>query len=307
MAETDYSRYIITRPLYDATEFDATTRRIPPMTFISNRQIPGAATVLEVGWVSGMEPNPSVYEHTHDCDEIIIHWGTDHETPQDLGGEIEFYIGGQPITVNTTSAIFIPKGTRHGPVTSKNIRRPHLQMTLTLGTGDVATARKGLIVPRRELPRKTDRFDYEQYVVRSPMRETGTIFKRGRQAPTMTYMSSIQVNKARCYIEFGWIWDEVEPSIGEMRHNEHDEIVLHMGSDPDNPEDLGGEMVMGIDGKLMKLNTSYAVFIPRGVRHGPNIFKGGVRKPYIQMAIMLGAGTYAEGWADSFFEKAGEQ
>ena len=303
MAETSYDRFIVTKPLYDATGFEPAARRVPPMTFISNRQIPAVTTVLEASWVKGTGPNPRVYEHTHDFDEIVIHWGADHETPQDLGGEVEFYIGGQPITVNTTSAFFIPKGTRHGPVTVKSIRRPHLQMTLSLGTGDITAARKGIIVPQRDLPRKTDKFDYEQYVVRSPMRETGEIFTRGRQAPTMTYMSSIQVNKANCYIEFGWIWDEVEPSIGEMRHKEHDEIVLHMGSDPDHPEDLGGEMVMGMDGKLRMLNTSYAAFIPRGVRHGPNIFKGGVRKPYIEMAIMLGAGTYAEGWADSFFEQ----
>jgi len=303
MAAKDYGRYIITKPLYDGTGFERTQRRIPPMTFISNQQIPGVNNVLEVGWVSGIEPSPRVYEHTHKFDEIIIHWGTDPEAPQELGGEIEFYIGGQPVTVNTTTAFFIPKGVRHGPVTSKNIRRPHLQMTLTLGTGEIADARRGLIVPRRELPRKSDKFDYEQCVVRSPLRETGGIFKRGRQAPTMTYMSRLQVNKANCYIEFGWIWDEVEPSIGEMRHKEHDEIVLHMGSDPVHPEDLGGEMVMGMNGKLFTLNNSYAAFIPRGVRHGPNIFKGGVRKPYIEMAIMLGAGTYAEGWADSFFEK----
>ena len=309
--EMDYKHYVVRRPIYDDTGYDPgrgtgyINRQVPPMTFVSNRQVPGANNYVELGWITGMpEPNPGVFEHIHNYDQIIIHWGGNAETPQDLGGEIEYYIGGQPVTFNTTTAMFIPKGTPHGPVTWKNFRFPHILMTMTIGTGEAAEARSGVFTGQQgKLPQKKDNFDFEQYVVRSPMREAGLgVYKRGRQAPTMTYMSSIQVNKAKCYIEFGWIWDEVEPSIPEMRHNKYDEIVLHIGSDPNNPEDLGADLEMGIGGQLMSFNTSCALFVPKGLRHGPNNFKA-VRKSYIEMAIMLGSGTWAEGWADSFFER----
>lgn len=308
MAENDYLQYVIRRPAYEPLPAGSTVanRQNPPMTFVSNRQTPAANYYVELGWIRGMpEPNPAVSEHVHDFDQIIIHWGGHADTPQDLGGEIEFYIGGQPITFNTTTALFIPKGTPHGPVTWKKFRFPHIQMVMTLGTGDAALARNNgsIFQPQKALPVKKDSFDYEQYAVRSPMREAGLgVYKKGRQAPTMTYMSSIQVNLAKCYIEFGWIWGEVEPSIPEMRHNKYDEIVLHIGSDPDHPEDLGADLQMGIDGHLLSFDTSCALFIPKGLRHGPNIFKS-AQKPYIEMAIMIGPGTWAEGWADSFFER----
>jgi hypothetical protein len=311
MTDTDYLKYVVRKPTYEHTEYGTekvktVNRQSPPMTFISDRQIPGVNYCVELGWTRGIpEPNPDVYEHVHEFDQIMLYWGGDIDTPQDLGGEIEFYIGGQPIVFNTTTAMFIPKGTPHGPVTWRQFRFPHVEMTITIGTGDVVIARgsNSLTVTGKGQPRKTDNFDYEQYVVRSPMREAGLgVYQKGRQAPTMTYMSSTQVNKAKCYIEFGWIWGEVEPSIPEMRHNKYDEIVLHIGNDPDNPEDLGANLEMGLDGHLMSFDTSCALFVPKGLRHGPNNFRD-VKKPYIEMAIMLGAGTWAEGWADSFFER----
>ncbi len=141
---------------------------------------------------------------------------------------------------------------------------------------------------------------YEKYVVRKPIYESGPGFKN-RQSPTMTFMSRPQINIAKCYLEFGWIWDIVEPGIPEMRHEKYDEIVLHIGGDPDDPEDLGADMEFGLGGDLLSFNRSYGIFIPKGLRHGPLKWKE-VRKPHIEMAIMLGAGTYSEGWADSFLE-----
>ncbi len=38
-----------------------------------------------------------------------------------------------------------------------------------------------------------------------------------------------------------------------------------------------------------------AMYIPKGMMHGPLIWHE-VRRPHIEMAIMLGAGTLKEGW-----------
>ena len=148
-------------------------------------------------------------------------------------------------------------------------------------------------------------FDYEQYVIRSPMREAGGNFLSGRQSPTMTYMSRTQINVANYYIEFGWIWGLVKPGIPEMAHKKFDEIVLHIGGDPENPEDLGGRMEFGMGGDMLQFDTSYGMYIPRGLRHGPLNWHE-VKKPFIEMAIMLDCGTMAEGWGDSFFTPPGQ-
>lgn len=302
MTQSKYERYAVRKPLYEAGP-GVKKRQSPTMTFMSSRQVPEANYYIELGWIYDIpEPNPHIHEHVHDFDEIVLHWGGNPEIPQVLGGEIEFYIGGQPITFNTTTGIFIPKGTPHGPLTWKKFQFPHIEMAMMLGTGDPTKGwgKSGIREPKKTLPQKTTKFDYEQYVVRSPMREAGgTKIKTGRQRPTMTYISRTQINIANYYIEFGWIFDVVEPPINEMVHNTFDEIVMHIGGDPQNPEELGADMDFSLGGELLSFDTSYAMFIPKGLRHGPLVWKK-VRKPHIEMAIMLGAGTLQEGWSNAF-------
>jgi hypothetical protein len=89
------------------------------------------------------DPNPHIDEHTHDFDEIVIHLGTDPANPEDLGGEIEICIGGEPFLIKNTSAIYIPKGLKHGPLNWKKFEKPHLELTIMIGAGTLAEADPG--------------------------------------------------------------------------------------------------------------------------------------------------------------------
>ena len=281
-------------------------RQSPTMTLMSNELVKDVPYYIELGWIYDI-PEPHIFEHTLDYDRIILHWGGDYETPQDLGATIEYNIGGQPIEFNTTTGMFIPKGTSVGPVTWKNFKRPHVMMNFILGSGDPAVWAKNSDVrtPKSTVPQKKDKFDYEQYVVRSPMRQAGQPAQAPfRQQPTMTYMSRDQITIANYYIEFGWIWDIVKPDLPKMRHDKWDEIVLHIGGDPENPEDLGADMCFGMGEDMIEFNTTYGMWIPKGLNHGPLTWQE-VRKPHIEMAIMIGAGTVEEGWQDSFFWSTG--
>jgi quercetin dioxygenase-like cupin family protein len=306
MPKINYEKYLVRKPLYEA--FGGTkNRQSPTMTMMSNKQVPGANYYMEPGWIYGIpDPNPSLHEHAHAYDEIVMHLGGNYKTPQVLGGEVEFYVGGQPITFNTTTALYIPKGTPHGPVTWKKFQFPHLQMAIMCGTGSAGEAweESGIHTSKSKLPVKTKDFDYEQYVVRSPMREAGAEFTAGRTSPTMTYMSGVQVPGVKYYIEYGWTFGMPVSKIAgagmpEMAHKNYDEIVLHLGGDPDNPEDLGGEVEFYVGGQPITFNTTSALFIPHGLKHGPIRLKE-YRKPHMVIAIMCGAGTLKEGWGDSF-------
>jgi hypothetical protein len=302
MASSKWERYAVRKPIYEAGP-GVKNRQSPTMTFLSSQQVPEANYYIELGWIYGLpDPNPHIHEHVHDYDEIILHWGGNPKIPQVLGGEIEFYIGGQPITFNTTTGIFIPAGTPHGPLTWKKFEFPHIEMAMLLGTGDPTKGwgHSGISVPGTAQPQKKKDFDYEQYVIRSPLRESAG-GQTGRQQPTMTYMNRTQVNASNTYLEFGWITGMVKPGVPTMVHNKYDEIVLHIGGNPDQPEDLGGTMQFGMGDDLLEFNTSYAMFIPRGTRHGPLIWQE-VHSPFIEMAIMLNCGTAQEGWKDSFQE-----
>jgi len=147
MAESKYGKYLIKKPV---REVDTTLaggvkgREYPTMTYMSNDLVPGCNMYIEFGWIWDMpEPNPHILEHSHDYDEIVLHIGSDPNNPEELGAEIEFVVGGEPLIIDKTSALFVPKGVKHGPLTWKRVDKPHLQMAMVLGAGTLAESAPG--------------------------------------------------------------------------------------------------------------------------------------------------------------------
>jgi len=273
------------------------------MTYMSKDLVPEAECCLEFGWINGLsEADPQVSEHTHDFDEIIMHLGSDPNTPRDLGTEMELYIGGQLVRFNTTTSVFIPRGIPHGPIIWKKVTKPVIQMVFTLGSGnhEHTLHKNGSGLATNALSGKRASIEYEEYVVRTPVREVGRRVKN-RQMPTMTYMSRHLVLGANYYLEYGWIYGMPEPNphVFEHVHN-YDELVIHCGSDPDHPEDLGGEIEYCVNGQPLTFNITSCLFIPKGLKHGPLTWRKFVR-PHIEMTLIMGAGTLKEVWsADAF-------
>jgi len=300
MSETNYEQYLVRRPIYEA--FGGTkNRQSPTMTIMSNKQVPGCNYYMEPGWIYGIpDPNPSLHEHVHDFDEIVMHIGGDYRQPQVLGGTVEFYVGGQPIVFNTSTTFYLPKGTPHGPVIWRDFQFPHLQMAIMCGTGSAGEAweSSGIHDTKHALPKKTRDFDYEQYAVRSPLRETEGDFSAGRTSPSLTYLSNAQIPGVKYYIEYGWmygmpVFSGERKGVPKMVHDNFDEIILHLGGDPENPEDLGADVEFYIGGQPFTFDTTSAVYIPRGLKHGP-LRTTQFRKPHIVMGIMCGIGTVQE-------------
>ena len=164
-------------------------------------------------------------------------------------------------------------------------------MTIVLGAGDIKDDMSSRHTPEASkglLPESGDT-NYEKYLVRSPIYERAPGIKN-RQSPAMTYISSAQIPEANYYLEYGWIYGIPEPNPYTPKHvHETDELILHFGSDPQNPEDLGGEIIFMVEDELLVLNTSTVFFAPKGLQHCPVIWKK-FQKPHIEMAITLGSG-----------------
>lgn len=144
MSAQDARKYVVAKPAYEVVPVEEVLGRYPAMTLMNNILVPGSHTYIETGWVFEMpDPPTHIYEHVHDFDEIVIHMGTDPHNQEDLGGEVEFVIDGQPIIITTTSAVFVPRGLRHGPITWKKFVRPHFQLTIMLGADSLADADPG--------------------------------------------------------------------------------------------------------------------------------------------------------------------
>lgn len=135
MENLKYSRLLVTKPIYEAG-VPVKGRQSPSMTLMSNTLVPGSNMYIELGWIWEMpEPNPHIHEHSHTFNEIVLHIGGDPHNPEDLGGEIEYVVGGEPLVFNKTSALYVPAGTKHGPLTWKKFNRPHIEMAIMIGAG----------------------------------------------------------------------------------------------------------------------------------------------------------------------------
>jgi hypothetical protein len=134
----------------------------------------------------------------------------------------------------------------------------------------------------------------QKFVVHKPAYEVEPAFEVKGRIPAMTLMSNQLVPGSNMYVEAGWILDMPEPNphIGEHTHN-YDEIVLHIGCDPSDPEELGAEIEIFVNGQRLTINKTSSLYVPKGVSHGPLIWKS-FSKPHLEMTIMIGAGSVAE-------------
>ena len=137
MDKPKYQKNLVTNPIRERSSEPDIIGRVPSMTYVSHNFFPQLELYSRWGWIVGMpDPDPHISRHVHDYDEIVIHIGSDPNDPEDLGGELEFMVDDEPIIINKTSALYIPKGVPHGPVKWKRVTKPHIEMAIVVGTGD---------------------------------------------------------------------------------------------------------------------------------------------------------------------------
>lgn len=87
-----------------------------------------------------------------------------------------------------------------------------------------------------------------------------------------------------------------DPIYFEHVHDDADELIGFIGSDPSNPTDLGGEIEFTIDGEPHLLTKSSIIFAPAGLPHNPmRILR--VDRPIFHFSVVTsnlydGSGTY---------------
>lgn len=92
-------------------------------------------------------------------------------------------------------------------------------------------------------------------------------------------------------VHMGYCWinpsEEAATWVHPHVHEDHDEVLLWMGNDPDHPKDLGARLVMTIDGEEHVITTTGSVFIPRGTPHCPLGWER-VDRPFRFISLFLG-------------------
>ena len=114
-------------------------------------------TMIEYAWIvkeAAFGVTQDKPPHSHDCAEIFLFQGTNPADRNELGAEIEFWMGegqdAEKIKINTSGLVFVPGGLVHLPIFFRNVRRPLLWMVIGLNIGD--SLRKTRQYPVRGLP-----------------------------------------------------------------------------------------------------------------------------------------------------------
>ena len=97
------------------------------------------------------------------------------------------------------------------------------------------------------------------------------------------------------YTECVWIMPSTRgPGLAEPlpHYHDFDEVVSFIGSDLDNPWDLGGEIEFWIEGEKHLLTRSCLICLPKGTKHCPLIIRK-VNKPIYHAAVGTG-GIYLQ-------------
>jgi hypothetical protein len=152
MAKSLYEKYVVRKPavVNYQTYKDVMSEgdKLPvlssidtgPRVIISKDLVPAANTIVEYGFISGdltMGQTQSAKDfesHKHDYEEVFLFLGTDPHDTTDLGAEIEFWLGEgkerDKVVLTTSSAVYVPGGLVHFPLTYRNVKRPVMQVTI---------------------------------------------------------------------------------------------------------------------------------------------------------------------------------
>ena len=103
---------------------------IKRVIYMDDKVIPGSFYV-EAVWVVGSIPRPHPLHHHDDHDEIVGFVGSNPDDPEDLGGEIDFEVDGDKMTITKTCFIHIPAGVKHGGLCFRKIDRPVFQIAMS--------------------------------------------------------------------------------------------------------------------------------------------------------------------------------
>jgi hypothetical protein len=74
-----------------------------------------------------------------------------------------------------------------------------------------------------------------------------------------------------------------KPRIKPHYHDSNEYLIFH-GTDPEDPFNLGGEVEFWVDGEKYIVNKSCAVFIPKGLLHGP-LTTLKVERPFLSISV----------------------
>lgn len=108
--------------------------------------------------------------------------------------------------------------------------------------------------------------------------------------PTRVMWLDSDVVDGGFYTECVWIWPHCasEEPVSPPHQHPFKEIITFFGTNFDDPEDLGGEVELWLDGERHVMTQSFLAYIPAGMEHGPLIVRR-VERPIFHFTVGPGS------------------
>jgi len=82
-----------------------------------------------------------------------------------------------------------------------------------------------------------------------------------------------EVLKGSFYLSCFWFWKGSDVVLVEAHTHDFDEVLTFIGTDPDDPYDLCGEVEFWMEDEKLSITSSCSVFVPKGMKHCPFIVR----------------------------------
>jgi hypothetical protein len=142
---------------------------------------------------------------------------------------------------------------------------------------------------------------YDKYVITDPKLVTELAHHNfteisGYTFPDPVYLDRDILGEANTWLDIVWIWEiPYPPDLLGAHVHPFDEIVLLISSNQSDLGDLGAEiewfMGEGDEAERFLLDKTCAIYVPKGLVHGPMNFLR-VDRPVLNVAIGLSCGDY---------------
>jgi hypothetical protein len=101
--------------------------------------------------------------------------------------------------------------------------------------------------------------------------------------------------KGAFHVNCAWLSPGPNPGVYEAHVHPHDEVIGFIGTNPDDPSDLGAEAVLWIDDEKYVMTKSFLAFFPKGLVHCP-LTVTNVKRPIFHFDIQIASGRPEFQW-----------
>lgn len=93
-----------------------------------------------------------------------------------------------------------------------------------------------------------------------------------------------------------WVWAGEEPGTQGPHTHPYDEVIGFAGTNPNDPNDLGGIAELWMEDEQYIIDKSFMVYVPKNVKHCPLTIRD-IKYNILHLDIQLTAGEFREDYA----------